>query len=219
MLIIEMKFKPNKKTCDVTLEDGEIINLTSEAIVKFGISLNAEIARQVLSNAIAESDKSKALEKSINYLTKGYRSERQLKTYLWEKKYSPDIQNYVLEKLKEYNYINDEALANTFVQYSSKKMGINKIKQKLYEKGISKKNIENSLSQVEDQYEICLIQCQKKWNSIINNKPLNLDRQEEFKFNQSAKAKLSRYLFSQGFEWETIKSAMHSVCKLNDEDL
>lgn len=218
MIVLEVKFKPNKKTCDVLLSDGQLLNLTSEALVKYRIYKNEEIQNDALSLAIDESEKSKALDKAMCYLTKGYRSESQLRKYLREKKYSTNIQEFVIQKMHEYKYIDDQNLAQIFVESSSKKMGVNKIKQKLYERGISKKIVEKAVEDIEDQFDICLDMCQKKWASILKGKPQVLDREAEYKFNQSSKQKLSRYLYSQGFDWDTIKRAMNITTHLCEDD-
>lgn len=220
MIVLDIKFKPNKKTCDVVLSDGQVLNLTSEALVKYRIYKNENIEDNVLLSAINESEKAKALDKAMVYLSKGYRSESQLRKYLKEKKYSSDIQEFVIKKLHEYKYIDDQNLANIFVESSASKMGINKIKQKLYEKGISKKIIEDITESIdeEEQFNICLKMCQKKWETISKSKPEILDKEAQYKFNQSLKQKLSRYLYSNGFDWDMIKRAINVTTKLNEDE-
>jgi len=218
MIITEIKFKPNKKTCDIFFDNGTILNLTAEALVKHRFSLGVEIDENDLSNANKESNKTKALEMSINYLSKGFRTEQQLKKYLKDKKFDVEIQNFVVEKLKDYDYINDANLAKLFVEQSSKKMGKQKIIAKMYEKGLSKKLIEENISLVENQDELCLQMAQKKWSSLSKELNTTANSQEKMQNFLKQKSKLARFLTSQGFEWETIKSCLRKVCQNGNYD-
>ena len=125
MEIIDLKMKKSKKEFLVTTFDGEIISLTPDVILKYSISVG-EIDDQILEKAVFESNCSFALNRSMNWLTASYRSESELKKYLRDRKYNQDVITYVVDKLKEYNFLSDENLAKTFVEYGQKKMGIYK---------------------------------------------------------------------------------------------
>ena len=203
MEIIDLKMKKSKKEFLVTTFDGEIISLTPDVILKYSISVG-EIDDQILEKAVFESNCSFALNRSMNWLTASYRSESELKKYLRDRKYNQDVITYVVDKLKEYNFLSDENLAKTFVEYGQKKMGIYKMRQKLMEKGISKELIEKSLEEVEPQDDICLRMLQKK---IGNN--------ERTRENM---AKAYRYLLSKGFDYDTIKRAFNKL-DIDEENL
>lgn len=202
MEIIDLKMKKNKKEFLATTFDGEIISLTPDVILKYSICVG-NIDDILLEKAIFESNCSFALNKSMNWLTASYRSESELKKYLRERKYNQDVINYVVEKLKEYNFLSDEYLAKTFVEYGQKKMGIYKMRKKLMEKGISKELIEKSLEDVEPQDDICLRMLQKKMG--------NNERTRE------KMAKVYRFLLSKGFDYDTIKRAFNKMDIDEDE--
>ena len=134
--ILELKMKKNKKEYSGVTSDGELISLTPDAIVKYGVKVG-EIDEAVLDEAVFESACSLALSKAMVWLTASYRSESELRKYLRERKYGTRVANYVVDKLKEYNFLSDEALAKNYVEFAQKKVGVYMMRQKLMQKGKS----------------------------------------------------------------------------------
>lgn len=195
--------KKSKKEFFATTFDGEIISLTPDVVVKYSIRVG-EVDDELLQKAQFESACSFALNKAMNWLTASYRSESELRTYLRQRKYSSEIVEYVVAKLKEYNFISDENLTKHFVEYGQKKMGVYKIKQKLYQKGISKDLVESSLEDLPPQDEVCLQIARKK-----------LGNMEKTRENM---AKVYRHLLSKGFDYETIKRVFNKL-NYDEEEL
>ena len=204
MKILKIKFKPNKKSADILFDDGDVLNFSSETILKYSLYENYEINEQKRDAIQFESERGKAVERALNWLSKGYRSEKELERYLRERKYNKEIQTFVRDKLKEYNFINDETLAKTYVEYSQKKMGKFQIKQKLYQKGISKALIDESINSLEGQDDVC-------YNLAVKKLGVREKTPDEI-------AKLSRYLSSKGFEWEVVSRALRKL-KCDVEEL
>lgn len=200
MEIITLQMKRNKQQFVVITSDGENVELTPDAIVKYSITVG-NIEDKIFETAVFESQCTFALNKSMKWLTASYRSEKEVIKYLKEKKYDNKVINYVLDKLKEYNFLNDENLANNFVEFGQNKMGIHKLRQKLMNKGVNKDIIENALKNVDNQDEICYDCAIKKIK--------NMDKTKE------NLAKLIRYLLSKGFDYDTIKRTCDKL-KLNE---
>lgn len=200
MEIIEIKMKKNKQEFVAITFDGENISLTPDAIVKFGVTVG-DVDDAKLAKAEFESACAFALNRVMVWMTCSYRSESEVKRYLRERKYSSEVANYVIGKLKEYNFLSDENLAKQFVEYGRKKMGVYKMRQKLMEKGVGKDIIDDALENVEAQDEICYNFAAKK-----------LGNNERTRENM---AKVYRFLIGKGFDYETIKRAF---AKLNYED-
>ena len=201
MDIISLNMKKNKKEFVAVTCDGEMISLTPDAIVKHSIRVG-EIDDDILNLAKYESDCSFALNKAMNWLTASYRSESELRKYLKDRTYDKSVTNYVIDKLKQYNYLSDENLAKNFVEYGQNKMGVYKLRQKLMQKGINKDIIDNALSDIGEQDDICYDFAVKKMR--------NLERTRE------NMAKVQRFLLSKGFDYDTIRRTFN---KLNfDED-
>lgn len=200
MEIIELKMKKSKREFIATTYDGENISLTPDAIVKFGIVVGV-VDDDALAEAEFDSACAFALSRAMNWLTASYRSESELRRYLLERKYSPKVAEYVVGKLKEYNFLSDENLAKQVVEYGQKKMGVYKMRQKLMEKGVARDVIDAALETLEPQDDVCYAMAVKKLG--------NMERTRE------NMAKVYRFLAGKGFDFDTIKRAFN---KLNYED-
>lgn len=96
------------------------------------------------------------IKKAFDFLSYGDLSERQLRDKLC-RKYSKELSADVAALLAERGYINDSRLAERYAEtfYEFKNMGLGRIRQELYRRGISRENIDNALAKYEneDQYE------------------------------------------------------------------
>lgn len=202
MEILEIKMKKNKKEFLVTTSDGEIVSLTPDAMVKYSISVG-EIADEVFEVACFESSCGFALNRAMVWLTASYHSEKELRKYLREHKYSSKVVDFVVDKLKEYNFLSDEMLAKNFVEYSQNKMGVYKLRQKLMEKGIARDIIDSALDDLAPQDDACLNLARKK-----------LGDKERSRENM---AKVYRFLLSKGFDYDTIKRTFNKL-EYNEEE-
>lgn len=107
----------------------------------------------------------KAMSQAYNYLSYKPRTEGEMTKYLCGKGYPEDIIMAVLEKLKNYKYLDDKEYASNFhrSQVLSKGYGPLRIQYKLMEKGISKEQYKKvETDENIDYYIIALSQAQKK---------------------------------------------------------
>ena len=145
---------------------------------------------------VFENEKSVALSKAVTLLGKNLKTKSQMRKYLTEKGYSPQIVNYVLEKLAEYNYINDENYAKIYVRSVKNKYGKIKIKTELKLKGVSEKIIDDVLLEFESEEDVILTLATKY-----------LKGKEPTYENLS---KLYRFLLSKGFEYDEVSRCVKS---------
>ncbi|MBQ0099807.1 MAG: regulatory protein RecX, partial [Firmicutes bacterium] len=143
-----------------------------------------------------------ALSKAINYISKTLKTKVQVINYLRTKGYEDEIVFKVIDKLKEYNYIDDVEYAKKYLEFSSKKQGAKLSNYKLMAKGIRKEDLEKANQESEIRYDIS---CEKVLEKYLRNK-------EKTKENL---IKASRYLLGKGFNYEDIENA---VSKLREED-
>ena len=103
---------------------------------------------------------------------------------------------YVIEKMRGYNFLNDRGYAQDYVQEVSVKKGGKLIKQELKKRGVSDDAIDEALSTLstEDQTQTALQILQKY-----------LRYKEK---DQVALQKAFRYLLGKGFEYEIAKDAL-----------
>ena len=107
----------------------------------------------------------KAMSLAFNYLSYKPRTEKEMIKYLSGKGYPEETILEVLDKLKDYKYVDDKEYASNFhkSQVLSKGYGPLRIQYKLMQKGISKEQYRQiEMEEDIDYYLIALTQAQRK---------------------------------------------------------
>ena len=127
------------------------------------------------------------------------RTEKQLWDYLKGKGYAEATCNYCMEKLKEYNYINDAQYVNSFIQVNKSKKGKKLLAYELKQKGIDDKLLDTSFEDYENDLESIKLIALK----YLKNKDLT---KENFQ-------KAYRHLMSKGFESSEVLKVLNKIFK------
>ena len=191
---IEMQ-KSNDERANLYLDEKFFSGISLELVVKEHLKVGMEIDENKLSELILEDEKGKALAKAVKYIGSNLKTEKQLRDYLKKKEYNPATIDYVIDKLKEYDYLNDENFAKAYILTYSKKYGKLKLKSQLKMKGIKDSVIENLLEDVQSD-SIDLVA--KKY---MKNKELTYENLQ----------KLMRFLYSRGYEFDDINSCVNRL--------
>ena len=192
---IEAQVK-NKDRVNIFLDGEFSLGCSLELALTHHLKEGGEISSEQLEQLVFENEKSAALSKAVTLLGKNLKTKSQMRKYLTEKGYSPQIVNYVLEKLAEYNYINDENYAKIYVRSVKNKYGKIKIKTELKLKGVSEKIIDDVLLEFESEEDVILTLA-TKYLKGKNPTYENL-------------SKLYRFLLSKGFEYDEVSRCVKS---------
>ena len=152
------------------------------------------INEKLLDDYQLESEKSNAYNMVLKLISTRYKTQKEIYVYLQEKGYLPVVIFYVINKLNEYHFIDDEKYAESYVAHKIQKDGGLKIKQELLKKGVSEDIIDRVLEKQSGQEDVIKTLAEK----YMKNKE---DTKENY-------IKLFRYLQNKGFEYEQIKSAI-----------
>ena len=120
---------------------------------------------------------------------------KEVKDYLYAKEYSKVVVDYVIEKLLEYKYLNDETYVNAYVNTYKDKYGILKLKNNLLLKGISAKYLEEYFNEYETDLDSVLYIAEK----YMKNK----------EYSYENLSKLYRHLASKGYSYDDINSIVN----------
>jgi regulatory protein len=153
-------------------------------------------------------DYEKYLNMALRFLTYRGRSEREVRDYLLKKNASEDIADRIIERCKEYGYINDEKFAKDWTSSRSTHRLKSKriIKMELAQKGLDREVIEKTMDEGagagidEDEQARQLVE--KRIGRLKG-----LPREEIFR-------KLAGYLGRRGYDYGTIKRAIDDVMEL-----
>lgn len=194
-LITALKIQQkNKNKVNVFLDNTYFCSLAIEVVVKNNLKPNMIIDETLIEKWQLESEKTFAYEKALKLISTRYKTQSEVEEYLKQKGYLPSTVFYVIKKLLEYDFINDERYAESFVYHKSQKEGVNKIKQQLFSKGIKEEIIDKALKQIDNQSQQISVLAEKYMKNKDNTKE-NL-------------AKLYRYLMGKGFTYDDIKQVI-----------
>ena len=203
--ITDMQIQKNNKTRATVYIDGEFsIALEMLTVMKLGLKIGQEVSPERLNEAVFDSEKSVAFEKAMAYLGRGMKTVKQMRDYLIKKSYSPKVVDYVITRLKEYRYIDDEAYARLYVERNSATKGERRLKQELVNKGIAVTLAEQH-SRVDS--EQALADAEQLAEKYLRNKPIDVKTLQ----------KLQRYLLSRGYSYDIVNNVLHSY-KLNTDE-
>lgn len=148
-----------------------------------------------------------ALQKATDLLARQEQSEKILRQKLLLRKYEETEIDAAINKLKKYNYLNDEeTCARLFeILYDEEKLSVKQIQMKLIQRGYDSNFIENLIpaETCEHEYNAALKIATKKFAGKIS---------ADLKFKQ----KLWQHLASKGFNSEIISEVIEEI--LNSEN-
>ena len=158
-----------------------------------------------------EKSRTKTFDRAVNLLAFKARSVKELKERLLEKDWTNEqIVDEVIEKLKSYNYLNDETFAKNLAasQLRQKPMGKRLLQQKMSLKKLDKETVNEAIEKAFDETpedEIIDVAIAKRLR--IKGKPES--REDAKKFYD--------YLLRQGFSYDLVSNKMREVGKMEEE--
>ena len=195
MIITDLTQQKRKGRINVYLDGEFVCGLDELTLMQNRLKVGDEISREKLEEIQLESEKQTATDKAMAYAMKGAHSEKRMRIYLAQKGYMDTVIDEVIEKLKYYDYVNDERLATDYVGYYKQTRGINRLKQDLRAMGIEDEIIRLALQEVDGQDAACRKAGEKYLASHKN----------------ATKVKLCNHLAAKGFEYDLIRSVANSL--------
>lgn len=195
----------DKRRCNIFIDGRFCCGLTLETTVKNRLKVGQTVSLEQLSQMQLESEKNTALDKALTHVSATRKTEKQLRDFLAKKGYLPTVIEYVLEKMRGYNFVNDGEYAEAYVDFSAAKKGTRLIKMELKSKGVEEEDIDAALSGVteETQVQAALVILQKYMR---------------FKTaDRETLAKAFKYLLGKGFDYEVAKSALSAFGDVDEE--
>ena len=186
----------DKTRCNIYLDGRFCCGLTLETVIKNRLKVGKTVTETELAEMQLESEKNTALDKALTHLSATRKTEKQIRAYLTEKGYLPAVVEYVLEKLRSYNFVNDGEYAEAYVEHAVKRKGERKIRMELRGKGVADEQIDAALSQVDEEQEI------ETATGILQKYMRGKTADKE------TLQKAYRYLMGKGFSYDVAKSAL-----------
>ena len=161
------KLKSNKYS---VLIDNVNVKLYDDVIVKYELLRTKEIDEKLFKEITDYNDKLEAYYKSLKYITKKLRTEKEIYKYL-EKDYDKKVIFETIDRLKKMGYLNAELYLKAYVsdQINMSLVGPNKIKKDLTALGYKEEDIIEYIDNIDRDVWISKIE-------KLVNKKLNRNR-------------------------------------------
>ncbi len=182
----------DKTRANIYLDDKFFAGISIELCVKYHLKKGMEIDETNLREIVFEDDKGKAISKAVKYIGSSLKSCGQVRDYLNKKEYTKEVVDYAIDKLLEYKYLDDMAFAKAYIATYSNKYGKMKLISQLKAKGVKDTTIDDVFAEdvkLQDSID-------KVGAKYLKNKELTRENL----------AKLSRFLYSRGYEFDQINS-------------
>ncbi|HHW71042.1 MAG TPA: hypothetical protein GX392_06890 [Clostridiales bacterium] len=195
--------KRNRERYNIYIDYEYAFSLSAELLFKYDIKKGSTIDEIELKKLISEENTKKAYNMSLNYLKYRMRSQKEIEDYLKRKGFDLEDVESVIERLKEYDFIDDEAFANALMRdiISSKPVGRKMIAYKLKQKGVPNEIIDMTLEQIDDEEEFLrakeLAQKQyRRYGGFPTKKDLH---------------RIGRTMARRGFDWDIINRVLRET--------
>ena len=201
------KLKGNKYS---VLIDDITVKLYDDVIVKYELLRLKEIDDKLFKEITEYNDRLEAYYKSLKYITKKLRTEKEIYKYL-DKDYSKEIILETIDKLKRMGYLNKELYLKSYLsdQVHMSLNGPNKIKKDLVSLGYDEDEIKESIESIDN--DIWLDKVQKIVNKKIkSNRNLGSNKLKE---------KLVYDLCNMGYYKWMIEDIIHSTEFSSDSNI
>lgn len=195
----------DKTRCNIYVDGRFCCGLTLETVVKNRLKVGQIVTQEQLEEMQLESEKYTALDKALHFLSATRKTEREIRTYLTKKGYLPAVIEYVIEKLREYGFINDGEYAEAYTESAAKRKGGRLIRMELKNKGLSDEAIDGALSELDSEQE--LETAKKILEKYMRGKTAD----------KATLQKAYRYLMSKGFDYEVAKAAIDAYGDVDEE--
>lgn len=208
--LVSQKRDPDR--VNMYIDEEFYCGISLDGIAKFNIYLGKELEESDLEEILFEELKNRFFQRAINYISRAIKTEVQLKRYLRElsfkkkgkwftdvsKESLEEIINDTAERLKEYNYLNDEVFAEEFLQSRMKNRprGKSVLLSELISKGVNAELAKEKVEElVEDEYVMLKRIYEKKYGNE------NMSIQDSKKID---------FLRRKGFSWDLINEFLNN---------
>ncbi|MCX6153612.1 MAG: RecX family transcriptional regulator [Candidatus Kapabacteria bacterium] len=204
--IVKQKFPSTDFS--VSLDSGECFELSSDLVFKNSLSNGVSINEETLKQIKLENESISAKQTAYGFCSYKPRSEHQLRQKLNVKDFSDEAKEIAIDYMKQIKYIDDMKFALDYAKALQlrKNMPLNKIKSELYQKGISKFDIEDTLHQFADE--------DNELNSALRAIHKKL-KNKKFETDTELKYFIIQLLIKSGFSSDIARSATEKY--LNNE--
>ena len=193
--------KKDKARCNIEIDGRFYCGMKLETVMQNRLKAGEIVTPEFLSEMQMQSEKQTALDKALTHITVSMKTEKEIRDFLARKGFLQNVCDYVVDKMKEYGFLDDALYAKQYTEYAGKKKGARLIALELKRRGVDDETARNAVAEIEDGDQAA----RRVLEKYMRGKELNRDTLR----------KAYAHLVSKGFDYDTARSALKS---LGDED-
>lgn len=202
------KFKKLKNNIyELELDNGSLVKLYDDVIVKYSLLINKKIDSKLLDEITKYNTSLDAYYLSLKYISKKLRCEKEIEKYLTKLEFNKDVIDKTISKLNKDGYLKHDIYIKSYINdiYNFNNYGPDKIKFNLRELGFNLNEIEPYLEDKDFRSKaIKIIDKKVKANHKLSNYML--------------KQNISNYLINLGYSKDIFYDYLDNI-KINNKDI
>ncbi|MDE6058500.1 MAG: RecX family transcriptional regulator [Clostridia bacterium] len=195
--------KKDKSRCNIEVDGRFYCGMKLETVMQNRLKAGDIVTGEQLSAMQLQSEKQTALDKALTHITVSMKTEKEIRDFLSRKGYLQDVSDFVVDKMKEYGYLDDALYAQQYTENAAKRKGARLIAMELKRRGVDDETAREAVSNIENSEE----SARRVLEKYMRSKEVN---RETLK-------KAYAHLISKGFDYDTARSALKSLGE-EDED-
>lgn len=189
----------------VRLENGDVLHVTENELLRFGLSAGMELDGEALEALRASAKASSAKAAAADMIGRQPLSKKELTRRLVKKGTEEADAQTAADWLEDIGAVNDSAYAGLLVRhYGGKGYGPARVREELRRRGVGRELWDEALEEMPEAGEILDQLIQKKCKGDLS------DPRE--------KKRISGALLRRGFGWSEVKAAMGRYTEMMDDD-
>ena len=189
----------------LTLEDGTVLRVTEEELLRFGLregmELDGDMLQEIQKNAKTSATKTRA----ANMISARPLSKQELRRRLVQKGSGEEDAAAAVEWLEDLGAVNDEEYASTLVRhYSARGYGPLRIREELRRRGVPCDLWDRALEERTDSGETLDALIRKKCKGDLSE--------------PKERKRLSDALLRRGFSWSEVRTALGRYTEILEDD-
>ena len=194
----------DKTRCNIYVDGRFYCGLGLELAIKHRLKVGMTVDEAFLGQIQLDGEKAKALDKALTHVSATAKTEKEIRDFLSKKGYLPAVCDYVIEKMKDYRFVNDSEYAESYVAHAGAKKGSRLIKMELKAKGVADEDIFSALSALDTETQT------QSATAVLQKYMRGKTADRE------TLAKAFRYLMSKGYEYEIARAALAYFGELDE---
>ncbi len=194
--------KHDAKRCNIEVDGRFFCGMQLLTVMEHRLKVGSIVTEEELSALQLAGEKQTALDKALTHISASMKTEKDVRDFLRRKGYLQEVSDYVVEKMKGYGYLDDEAYARAYAESAGKRKGSRLIRMELKRKGVP----ESALAALPERDE-------RGAAAEVLQKYLR-GKEQDVKTLRKAYA----HLISKGFDHDTARAALEELRGAGEEE-